>query len=86
MIDFDFHKDFKKEYKKLPLKIQLAFKERLGLFCEDPAMPLLKNHHLTGSLKGKYAFSVSGDVRVIYRIIGKESILLLRIGTHNQVY
>lgn len=86
MINFDYHKDFKKEYKKLSEKLKMAFKERFLLFSEDPTNPLLKNHPLTGNLKGKYAFSVSGDVRVIYRVQSKNSVMLLRIGTHNQVY
>ncbi len=32
------------------------------------------------------AFSVTGDIRIVYFEINDESVLFLDIGTHNQVY
>lgn len=66
--------------------MQERFREKFMLFLKNPKDPTLKNHALQGLLKGKRAFSVTGDVRVIYRFIDKDTIILLRIGTHNQVY
>lgn len=45
----------------------------------------MNDHVLTGSLQGRRAFSISGDVRVIY-IELEDKIIFLDIGTHNQVY
>lgn len=39
---------------------------------------------LSGGIKA--AFSVRGDLRVVYRFVDKNIAMLLRIGTHNQVY
>ncbi|MDO8609629.1 MAG: type II toxin-antitoxin system mRNA interferase toxin, RelE/StbE family [bacterium] len=47
--------------------------------------PLLKDHKLIGSLNGLRAFSITGDVRVVYRIEG-DILELYDIGSHNQVY
>jgi len=77
---------FKKRFKKLNSKIQKQFEARIGLFIKDTANPLLRNHPLKGNLVGLRAFSISGDYRVIYKILGKESIKLIDIGTHNQIY
>ena len=45
----------------------------------------LYDHALTGKLDGKRAFSVTGEIRVIYVEL-EDAIVLLDIGTHNQVY
>lgn len=82
------HDNFRKNYKKRILlfsKLDKKFKERLHLFIEDPLSPELKDHKLAGSLMGFRGFSVTGDVRVIYRVIGG-NIELYDIGSHNQVY
>ena len=82
------HSQFGKNYKKriLPYShLDKKFEERLRLFIKDPLSPELKEHKLVGSLMGFRAFSVTGDIRVIYRII-EGNIELYDIGTHNQVY
>jgi len=45
----------------------------------------LHDHALTGKLAGKRAFSIAGDIRVIY-VEFDDFIVFLDIGTHNQVY
>lgn len=86
MLKADYHKDFKKDYRKLAKAMQERFKDKFMLFLKNPQDPTLQDHALKGLLKGKRAFSVTGDVRVIYRFIDKDTLILLRIGTHNQVY
>ena len=56
---------FKKQYKKLPLKLQLQFDERVQLFTVDPTLPMLKVHPLKGEYKGYWSMSVSGDIRAL---------------------
>lgn len=81
-----YHKDFKKDFRKLPKNIRERFGERFMIFLKNPTSPILRDHPLVGILEGKRAFSVGGDVRVVYRFLDKNTILLLRIGSHNQVY
>jgi len=73
-----YHKDFKKDFKKLSKNAKERFAERFLMFLRD--------HPLVGYLRGKRAFSVGGDIRVVYRFLDHKTVLLLRIGTHNQVY
>ena len=83
-----FTKGFKKIYKKriLPHKnLDQRFEERHNLFIQDPKNSLLKDHALTGSKKGLRAFSITGDIRVVYYIKANTA-YFIDIGTHNQVY
>lgn len=45
----------------------------------------LNDHALSGNLQGKRAFSITGDIRVIYVEL-EDRLIFLDIGTHNQVY
>jgi len=58
----------------------------MRLFSKDGGNTLLKDHRLTGSKNDMRAFSVTGDVRLVYKKIDKNTILLMDVGTHNQVY
>lgn len=83
-----FTKIFKKHYLKRisPFtNIDIRFAERRNLFVNDPSNPILENHPLTGKMKGYRAFSITGDIRVIYYIHNNIS-YFVDIGTHNQVY
>ena len=83
-----YHKNVLKNYKKRIVsneKLDLQFKSQLEKFLADPSDVTLKNHKLTGQMKTYWSFSVTGDVRVIYRKVA-DDILLYDIGTHNQVY
>jgi addiction module RelE/StbE family toxin len=61
------------------------FKERLALFIAGEIGYPLHDHALTGRLSGKRAFSIAGDIRVIYVEL-EDSVVFLDIGSHNQVY
>ena len=77
---------FKKQYKKLPCKLQLQFDERLQLFVVDPTLPMLKVHPLKGKYKGYWSMSVSGDIRALYIMDGDTVVIFALIGTHSQLY
>lgn len=81
-----FTSGFKKRFEKLPQKIQRQFEKRLELFIKEPNNPVLYNHPLRGTLIGFRSFSVTGDYRVMYRIIEIGSVKLVDIGTHSQMY
>jgi len=85
-MQIDFHKSFKKNFVKLPPKIQSKFNERYLLFCENQLNPLLHYHPLTGKLAGFYSINVTGDYRAQFYYKSAEHIIFLRIGTHSQLY
>ena len=60
--------------------------EKLLLFQSDTNHPLLRTHKLSGELDGLYAFSIEEDCRVLFEIYDAANIVLLDIGTHDEVY
>ena len=58
----------------------------MELFTQNRHNPSLKNHKLTGAKKERRAFSITGDVPVVYVEISIGEVILLNIGSHNQVY
>jgi len=82
------HKQFKKHFKIRIVpnkKLILQFQECLILFKAGHRGYLLNDHALTGKLAGKRAFSVAGNIRVVYEET-EDVITFLDIGSHNQVY
>lgn len=83
-----YHREFLKNYHKRIApnsKLIIQFQAKLKQFLVDPNSPTLRDHKLIGKLSSYRAFSVSGDIRVVYRIEDKE-LWLYDVGTHNQVY
>ena len=81
------HKNFKKQYKKLlqPLKtkVDLALKK----FVTNPFDETLKNHALKGKMYGKRAFSITGDIRIVFEEYDDYVVVIvLAVGSHNQIY
>jgi len=55
----------------------------------DAAHPSLRTHKLRGSLAGCWACSAAYDLRIVFEYTqheGQEAILLLALGTHDEVY
>lgn len=83
-----YHKNFLKNYRKRidpNKKLSSQFETRFDQFLKDPKNPVLKDHQLKGEKKEYRAFSITGDVRVVYKKFD-DSVLFYDIGTHNQVY
>ena len=83
-----FTKSFKKNYARRihPYKnLEERFEDRYDLFMEDTSHPILKDHELSGKMKDHRAFSVTGDIRVVY-YIHEDIAYFIDIGKHNQVY
>lgn len=87
-MEFKYHKRFLKNYRKRiasNTKLIAQVEERLEKFKENSSNPVLMDHKLTGEMSEYRAFSVSGDLRIVYKIVEHE-IWLYDIGSHNQVY
>lgn len=79
-------KKFKKSFDKLPETVKKQFIERRKLFEADPFHPLLHNHSLVGRYSDCKSFNVNGDVRTIFAYIDSNTVHLIDIGTHSQLY
>ena len=65
-----FAKNFLKSYRKRIAAnetLSRRYAERMRMFINNPNHPLLHDHLLRGTKKGLRAFSVAGDIRVVYR-------------------
>ncbi len=83
----DYHKHFIKSFSRADKKLQNKIIHSVDLFRKNPFDPSLKNHALKGSMQGKRAFSVTGDVRIIFEEYQDYIlVVMLDVGTHNQVY
>lgn len=63
----------------------MQFEKQLNKFITNPSDSTLRDHKLSGKKKNFRAFSITGDVRVVYTIVENE-LWLFDIGSHNQVY
>ena len=77
---------FKKSFDKLPKVVKQQFSERRKLFESEPYHPLLHNHSLTGKYSDCRSFNVKGDFRTVFEQLDSETVHLIDIGTHNQLY
>jgi len=84
--DAGFKRAFKKRISQDPL-LKQRFWDALELFVSDPFTHELRTHPLTGRLHGYHAFSVDFDCRVVFLFLkGQTKVLLIDIGTHDEVY
>jgi mRNA interferase YafQ len=65
--------------------------ETLRLLVGDPFAPQLETHKLKGKLSGSWACSVGYDLRIVFDFVKgrkqkQDDILLIEIGTHEEVY
>jgi addiction module RelE/StbE family toxin len=69
--------------------LENAFYQALTLLAEDAFNPKLRTHKLKGKLQGSWACSAGYDLRIVFDIVhhdGSEAILLLTVGSHEEVY
>lgn len=80
-----FIKHYKKRIKR-HANLKNRFKERVNLFMEDRDTAILKDHKLRGEKKDFRAFSITGDIRVIYIEEDSETVIFIDVGSHSQIY
>lgn len=59
---------------------------RMKIFRKNPEDTRLDNHPLHKRMEERWAFSVNDDIRIVYEWVGKTTVRLLAIGTHETVY
>ncbi|GAP98357.1 type II toxin-antitoxin system RelE/ParE family toxin [Leptolyngbya sp. NIES-2104] len=90
LFDESFRRALKKRGKNRP-DLRSKVTEVLSLLETDPFTPSLKTHKLQGELKGLWACSVEYDCRIVFKFEQldeetEEAIVLIDIGSHDEVY
>jgi mRNA interferase YafQ len=85
-----FERSFRRLVGKNPA-MRLQVEETLRRMAENLDHPRLKTHHLSGQLSGLHACSVAYDCRIVFAKqkqprTGADVLLLIDIGTHEEVY
>ena len=85
-----FERAFRRVTAKNPA-LQSQIETVLLRMAEDLTDPRLKTHRLSGQLAGLFACSVAYDCRIVFSKqkhpkTGDENLLLVNIGTHEEVY
>jgi mRNA-degrading endonuclease YafQ of YafQ-DinJ toxin-antitoxin module len=76
---------FLKRRPQLAAEVEAA----LQMLSDDAFDPRLKAHKLSGELEGVWACSAAYNLRILFEFVeheGGEAILLLTVGTHDEVY
>ena len=85
-----FRRAVKKTVRRQP-DLREQIDRALRRLADDPFHPALRAHKLKGELSGTWACTVGYDCRIIFEFVqnpetGEEEILLIDIGTHDEVY
>jgi mRNA-degrading endonuclease YafQ of YafQ-DinJ toxin-antitoxin module len=56
------------------------------VFADNPFEPKLRTHKLSGKMKYLWAFRLGYDLRVVFIFEEEDKVLLIDIGTHDEVY
>ena len=85
-----FKRAFKVIIKRKP-ELKSKIEEKLRLLVTDPYHPSLRTHKLKGKLSGAWACTVEYDCRIVFNFEQNqktkgEEIVLIDIGTHDEVY
>ena len=87
--DESFRRAFKRRTRHDP-RLQERIFEVLAILAKDPFAPGFKTHKLRGQLEGLWACWVEYDCRIVFAFgtdpAGNEAIVLVDLGTHNEVY
>jgi addiction module RelE/StbE family toxin len=89
-----FASSFKRSYKatiRRRPELQSKIQDTLKRLSNDPFNASLRTHKLKGRLAGAWSCSVEYDCRIIFDFVedstsDTEEILLIDIGTHDEVY
>jgi addiction module RelE/StbE family toxin len=83
-----FMRDVKRLHRRQPQAAR-TLAETLRLLEQDAFDSLLHTHKLRGRLADRYASTVAYDIRILFRLeeeSGEPVIVLLAVGTHDEVY
>jgi mRNA-degrading endonuclease YafQ of YafQ-DinJ toxin-antitoxin module len=88
-IEIGFSSSFRRTFKKRIIPdqgLERLFWKKIEIFCDNPYDLSLKTHKLSGDLEGLWSLSINYEIRVIFKFVNKNKVLLIDIGTHEEVY
>lgn len=77
------------QLKKVNIRVQKRFKERIAIFIKDPFNPQLNNHLLKDEWDGYRSIDLTNDWRAIYEELkeGEDMVgYFIAIGIHKDLY
>jgi addiction module RelE/StbE family toxin len=83
--DEPFLRILKKWRKKHPELVE-RFQQKITLFTNEPFHPSLRTHSLSGNLAGYWAISITFEQRLIFKFVTDTKVLLIDLGSHDDVY
>jgi len=91
MYNFQWHNSFVRAFKKVTKNNSFLKKKiviTLELLSKDPFNPKLNTHKLHGNLNSLLSSYIDYEYRIIFSISKeqKDTIILIDIGTHDEVY
>ena len=94
MIEVIWSSGFKRSFRKITKKnpqLEDQVIKVLRVLANDPFTPSLKSHKLGGNLTGLWSSSVGYNCRIVFSFSEDEKllkmvVLLIDIGTHDEVY
>ena len=85
-MQFNRHREFKRQYQKLDRGIREKFEERLHLLVFDERHSLLDNHKLHHPYDEYSSINITGDYRLVYKKLAPDFYFLRAVGTHHQLF
>ena len=90
LFDQSFRRAVKRTCKKQP-QLRTRLEIVLNLLATDPFSPALKTHKLKGDLENLWSCTVEYDCRIIFQFHKlddelEEAIVLINLGSHDEVY
>ncbi|MBW7887775.1 MAG: type II toxin-antitoxin system mRNA interferase toxin, RelE/StbE family [Bacteroidetes bacterium] len=83
--DNGFKRSYKKRIQQFP-KLSKKFQATIKIFEENPFHSKLRTHKLSGELDDVWSFYVDYDCRVTFQFVDSHTVLLIDIGSHDEVY
>ena len=80
-----FSSSFLRQFKSLPSDLKEETVQKIKAFENPKNHKNLKVHKLHGKLKGRYSFSVSYKIRVVFSYLSKNEAVFHTVGDH-QIY
>lgn len=86
-MNIEYHRRFVKNFDKLDKATKRKVVAVLDVFKKNPTTPKLKNHKLSGHLKGKRAIRVDYGLRIVFEEFdGYTLVIMLKIDGHDRAY
>jgi mRNA-degrading endonuclease YafQ of YafQ-DinJ toxin-antitoxin module len=72
-------------------ELDVTIEQTLQLLLDDPFHPSLETHKLKGKLAGAWACRAGYDLRIVFDFCagdrpGENDVLLINMGSHDEVY